>query len=79
MLTYIGLNKLIPNDFIPEGRKHHAGTAIGKYIVFHGGSNTSGHILNDMIMFDIAECKWINVKIGISDEELLINRCSYQK
>ena len=78
---YISLdsNKLTPADFIPEGRKHHAGTTVGKYLLFHGGLDTSGHLLNELIMFDVSEWKWFNVKIGIVDEELLSNKHIFQK
>jgi N-acetylneuraminic acid mutarotase len=47
--------KLIPNGLIPEGRKHHAGVVIGKYLYFHGGIDQNGKVLNEFIMFDTVE------------------------
>ena len=46
---------------IPDGRKHHAGCIISQYLFFHGGVGQNGQVINDFVMFDIADMKFTDI------------------
>lgn len=64
-----------PNGIPPVGRYMHAACFIDKYLVIHGGKNTSLYTeihnvaLNDMHLYDILQNTWCKIVIyGIMPE-----------
>jgi hypothetical protein len=52
----------------PEGRRHHAASHVGRFMVIYGGLNQQGHTLNDLCILDMKMKKWMLPEVIVQND-----------
>ena len=80
--------RMLKGNYVPERRMHHKGDILGCILAVYGGFNTENKtVLNDLILYDIADNSWVTAvvkypngdkKIGPRTEHSMtsLNNCS---